>query len=188
MERKEFDESLAKKRIVLLDGDIDQENVNRVRFLLAFLNTQSTEEIKLVIDSSGGSVEQGLFLFDALKLSKAPIIGIVNGRCDSTALVVLQGCKKRVATKHSLFFTHFISHSIKFILDEDFEKKISAFIEEGKRNQQYFEEILSQRTGKTVDKIKELMKGGEETRKILSSQEAKEIVLIDEVVEEYNLF
>ncbi len=35
-----------------------------------------------------------------------PVTGLVNGKCNSATLIILAGCKKRYATKHSKFLFH----------------------------------------------------------------------------------
>lgn len=64
--------------------------------------------ITLIINSEGGLVQTGLQLYDAIKLSKAPIrtIGI---NCASMATVLLAAGAKRYAFPHSRFMLHLLS-------------------------------------------------------------------------------
>ena len=74
-----FIEDLLNKRIIYLEGGIDQEAAKNVGKALLWLNTQdSTKEITLYIDSVGGNVEAGLGIVDMIKNIHAPGMGIGN--------------------------------------------------------------------------------------------------------------
>lgn len=135
MEKQEADErnvmerDLAQRRILLLQGSINEKKVNYLRGELTALNLQSEQEVKLVIDSSGGEIDTALWLFDFLGFSRVPVIGIVNGRCHSAAILVLQGCTKRLATKHSSFLIHQISRTFTVSHKDNLESKVQDQVE-----------------------------------------------------------
>jgi len=183
MERKGFEEALARKRILSLIGEITREKVENLRAWLQFLNIQSKRRtIKLIFDSPGGEVSAAFRLYDAILLSKAPVIGIVNGECSSAAVVILQATKKRLATEHSLFLIHPVVINFgKLRLNEKIKKKIDKKLEKGKKRQTALYQILMKKTGKTLKEIK----ANEE--KIMTAKEAKEFGLIDEVIERYKI-
>lgn len=183
-DRKGLNEALAKRRIILLAGEITDYRAEEIMSQLMALNLESTQEIKLIINSGGGDVDPGLWIYDAMKLIAAPVTGIVVGRCASTALMVLQGCQKRVATKHSKLLCHFVRYSATFPIYNGFEKKLKARVEKAKEGQGYFEEILAERAKATREAIVKLMKEGERDGEI-SAKRAKELGFIDEVIEKY---
>lgn len=181
MEKKEFDEALAKKRVLLLIGEITREKVITLRRWLLFLNSQSNKEIKLIIDSPGGEVVAALLLHDALLLSTAPITCIVNGECSSSGIIILQGAKKRVATKHSFFYLHPISVGLekeRIVIDEKAGEKFKRMLRGAQERQRFIYDILVEKTGHSLKEIKE--KEG----KLMFAKEAKEWGLIDEIIEE----
>lgn len=184
MERKEFEEALAKKRVLLLVGVITREKATVLRDRLIFLNSQSKKEIKLIIDTPGGEVVAALMLHDAILLSVAPVIGIVNGECSSSGLVILQAAKKRLTTKRSFFYLHPISTAFdrdRIVVDEEVEEKFKDKLRAVKERQKFIYEILAKRTGYSPEEIK--AKEG----KLILAQEAKEFGLIDEVIEKYKI-
>jgi len=183
-DRKGLNEALAKRRIILLAGEITDYRAEEIMSQLLSMNVESNQEIKLIINSGGGDVESGLWIYDAMKLIAAPVVGIVVGECNSTALVVLQGCKRRVATKHSKLLCHFVRYSATFPIHNGFEKKLRARIERAKESQGYFEEILAERTKSTREVIVKLMKEGEMVGEF-SAEKAKALGFIDEVIETY---
>jgi ATP-dependent Clp protease protease subunit len=180
MERKKLEESLGKKRILLLEGEITEEKAELLRAWLQFLNLQSDEEIKLIINSKGGEVAPALLVYDAISLSNASVIGIVNGECSSVAIVILQATKKRLATRHSFFFLHSISIDFgKIVFDENIDKKIREVLERGKKRQELIRQILARRTSKSLQEIESLEKEG----KMITAERAKELGLVDEIVD-----
>lgn len=181
MEEKEFEEALAKKRVLLLTGEITREKAIAIRDRLLSLNNQSDEEIKLIIDSPGGEVVAALLLHDILSLLTAPVTCIVNGECSSSGVVILQGAPKRVATKSSFFYLHPISISFEkepIVLDEKTEEKFKDKLRGAKERQKFLYDILIKKTGRSLKEIKE------KEEKLMFAKEAKEFGLIDEVIEE----
>jgi ATP-dependent Clp protease protease subunit len=178
MERKELEEALGKKRCLLLEGEITEEEAERLRAWIRFLNLQSNEEIKLNINSKGGDVASALLLYDEILRSNAPVIGIVDGECSSVAIVVLQAAKKRLATRHSFFFLHPISIDFgKIVFDEKIYKKIREALERGRKRQELIRQILAKKTNKTPQEIQLL----EKEEKMITAEKAKELGLIDEI-------
>lgn len=185
MEKERFDESLLKKRILLLTGEITREKANILRNWLILLNSQSDKEIKLIIDSPGGEVVAALMLHDAILLSVAPVTCIVNGECSSSGMVILQAAKKRLMTKHSFLYLHPISAAFekeRIVMDEKVEEKFADRLRGARERQKFVYEILMKKTGWTSEEIKA------KEEKLILAKEAKEFGLIDKVVEEYKIY
>ena len=137
MDKNEFNAKLASQRIVLLSQEITLKQVDTAKYWLTVLNLESPEPIKLIIDSDGGLAEPSLWIYDAIKLSRAPVIGIVSGRCKSMAVIVLQACTKRFSTPHSCFFLHPIKMRIAAACDYYLDTVIAARKTGAKTNRQY---------------------------------------------------
>ena len=184
MERMRLDETLLRKRTLLLTGEITKERINVLRNLLLFLNSLSKKEIKLIIDTPGGDVIAALKFCDAILLSPAPVICIINGECSSSGVVILQTAQKRLMTRHSFIYLHPIAISFEkeqFAIDEKTEKRIIDRVRGTRRRQKFIYDAIIERTGLTEEKIRE--KEG----KIIFAKEAKEMNLIDEVIEKYEI-
>ncbi len=87
------------RRCIFLTGRIEP-GPNFEKFVSDFGRVISIaepeDEITLVINSVGGDTQTGLSIYDLIIGSNRNITGIVLGRADSMALVVLQACKKRM--------------------------------------------------------------------------------------------
>jgi ATP-dependent Clp protease protease subunit len=179
MERKELEEELGKKRKLLLEKDLTEEEAERLRGWIRFLNLQSNDEIKLIINSKGGEVAPALSLYDEILHSNAPVTGIVDGECSSVAIVILQAAKKRLATRHSFFLLHPISIDFgKIVLDERIYQKIKKDLIRGRKRRAMVHQILMKRTKRTLEEIKTK----EKEERMMTAEEAKEFGLIDEVL------
>ena len=184
MERMRLDETLLRKRTLLLTGEITKERINVLRNLLLFLNSLSKKEIKLIIDTPGGDVIAALKFCDAISLSSAPITCIIDGECSSSGIVILQAAHKRLMTSHSFIYLHPIAISFEkeqFAIDEKTEERIIDRVRGTRRRQKFIYDAIIKRTGLTEEKIRE--KEG----KIIFAKEAKEMNLIDKVIEKYKI-
>ena len=98
---------LAQQRIIFIDSIIDDELSNGIIAQMLYLDSvNKTKEISIYINSPGGSVYDGLAIYDVAKLIKSPIRTVCVGKAFSMgALLMLMG-KERCATKHSSFMLH----------------------------------------------------------------------------------
>ena len=97
-------------RIMTL-GDIETEIVNEIIHNIYEINEedvkkQSTEPIKLIINSAGGEIYSGLALIDVINTSLTPIHTICHGSAMSMGLIVFIAGHHRVASSNATFMYH----------------------------------------------------------------------------------
>jgi len=100
---------LLKERIIFLGGLIDDDAANLVIAQLLFLESQSKkEDIKLYINSPGGSVSAGLAIYDTIQYIKSDVSTISVGLAASMGATLLaSGTKgKRFALPNSEILLH----------------------------------------------------------------------------------
>lgn len=100
---------LLKDRIIFLGTAIDDTVANAVIAQLLFLESQNNEkDIKLYINSPGGSVTAGLAIYDTMQHIKADVSTICVGLAASMGAVLLaSGAKgKRFALPNSEIMIH----------------------------------------------------------------------------------
>lgn len=86
---------LLKDRIIFLGDGIDDHVANIVIAQLLFLESQDkTKDIKLYINSPGGSVTAGLAIMDTMNLVKPDVATICIGMAASMGAVLLSAGKK----------------------------------------------------------------------------------------------
>jgi ATP-dependent Clp protease protease subunit len=119
------DELMAARKIILL-GDLNQETQEKLSTAIIYLNTISSDPIIFYIDSRGGGVHSAIHLWDTIRLSKAPLHGIVVGKALSAAFAVLQACHVRLAFPNANLMNHGSSVSVR-IDDPEFDRIFTLF-------------------------------------------------------------
>lgn len=100
---------LLKERIIFIGEPIDERVANSVIAQLLFLDSQDNKkEIKIYINTPGGSVTDGLAIYDTIQYVKADISTICVGLAASMgALLLGAGAKgKRFALPNSQILIH----------------------------------------------------------------------------------
>lgn len=100
-------------RIFYLDEEVSSDVFREITMFIIKANIQDAgllpEErlpIKIVINSPGGSVLDGVGLIDAIKSSATPVFAIVVGYAYSMSFNICCACDFRVATPNSSFLCH----------------------------------------------------------------------------------
>ena len=86
---------LLEERIVFLAGSITDLNANVVIAQMLYLvSKDSKRDIKLYINSPGGSVTAGLAIYDTMQYIKCPVSTICIGLTASMAAIILASGEK----------------------------------------------------------------------------------------------
>ena len=167
---------LLKDRIVFVTGEIDDTMANLVIAQLLFLESEDPDkDIHLYINSPGGSVSAGLSIYDTMQYIKPDVSTICMGMAASMASVLLAAGApgKRFALPYSRVMIH---QPLGGVQGQASEIEITA--REILRIRDEMNGILASHTGQTKEKIAQ----DTDRDNYMSSQEAKEYGLIDEVV------
>lgn len=168
---------LLQDRIIFLGTGIDDNVANVVIAQLLFLENQNPEkDIKIYINSPGGSVTAGLAIYDTMQYIKPDVSTICVGLAASMAAVLLAaGAKgKRLALPNAEVMIHQVMGGM-----EGQASDIKIRAERILRIKDSLNKILSKHTGKnlaTIDKHTD-------RDYFMIAEEAKEYGLIDKVIE-----
>ncbi|MGC9047023.1 MAG: ATP-dependent Clp endopeptidase proteolytic subunit ClpP [Minisyncoccia bacterium] len=167
---------LLKERIVFLGGPIDDNVANSIIAQLLFLEHEDPEkEIKMYLNTPGGVVTAGLAIYDTMQYIKAPISTICVGMAASMGAVLLGAGKKgkRFALPNSEIMLHQVMGGAEGqAIEIEITAKHIVQIKE-KINQ-----ILAKHTGQKIEQIEK----DTDRDFYLTSQEAKDYGLIDEII------
>jgi len=100
---------LLKERIIFLGGPLTDPVANTIIAQLLFLDNQaSVDDIKLYVNSPGGSVSAGLAVYDTIQYVKSDISTICIGMAASMGAVLLSAGKKgkRLSLPNSEIMLH----------------------------------------------------------------------------------
>ena len=167
---------LLKDRIVFLGTPIDDAVANLVMAQLLHLESEDPEkDISLYINSPGGDVASGFAIYDTMQFIKPDVATTCMGQAASfAAVLLLAGARgKRYALPHSRVLLH-QPHGGAQGQAVDIEIQAKEFT----RYRQLLDEIISEHTGQTVDKVH----SDTDRDFILTPDAAKDYGIIDEVI------
>ena len=168
---------LFKERILFLGTEINSDSANIIISQLMYLNSiDDNDDIKLYINSPGGSVNSGLAILDTMNLCEADVSTYCIGMCASMGAVLLSSGEKgkRYGLPHSEVMIHQPSTGIGRIKAMDLQVEYEQM--EKCKNTLY--NILAENTGKDFNEIAELCK----LDKWYTADEAVDFGLIDSVI------
>lgn len=177
---KQLAESFLKNRRVFLWGAVDDKSAKEVVARLLFLDTQSHDDIVLLINSPGGVITSGTAILDAMDAVKSDVVTVVMGQAASMGAVILAYGKKgkRYAWKRARVMIHqpLISGTMYGPASD-----IQIQAEEMLRIRQDLNQLLADASGKTLAQIE----ADTDRDHFLSSDESKEYGLVD-IVENFS--
>ena len=167
---------LLEERIIFLAGPIDDNLSNLVMAeILLLASKDAKRDIKLYVNSPGGSVTAGLAIYDTMNFVSPDISTICVGMAASMAAVLLAaGAKgKRFALPNSEILLHQVAGNIGGQASEIEIGAKQILKMKAKLNQ-----ILAKHTGKPLKAVET----DTDRDFYLSSEEAKKYGVIDEVI------
>lgn len=168
---------LLKNRIIFVGDGIDDDLANLVIAQLLYLEQEDPDkDIDLYINSPGGSVTAGLGIYDCMQLVKPDVSCICMGMAASAAAVLLAGGAKgkRFALPYARIMIHqpWIGGIGGQATDIDIHAKQIL------NTRRILNEILANHTGQSIEKVTQ----DTDRDYYMSSQEAKEYGIIDEII------
>lgn len=167
---------LLKERIVFLGGPIVDQVANSVIAQLLLLEHEdSKKDIKLYINSPGGSVTAGMAIYDTMRHIKAPVSTICVGMAASMgAVLLLAGEKgKRFALPNSQILLHQVMGGAE---GQAIEIEITA--REIVRIKNNLNQIIAKHTGQKLTTVEK----DTDRDFYLNTEEAKKYGIIDKVI------
>jgi ATP-dependent Clp protease, protease subunit len=167
---------LLKDRIIFIGSEIDQPTANSVIAQLLFLEAKAPDkEIQIFINSLGGSVSDGLAIYDTMQYVRNPITTISVGISASIAAIILTAGTKgrRFALPNARVLLHQPSGGVRGVASD-----IEIHADEIIKIRERLHKIIAEHTNQPLKKIKT-----DTDRDFwMTSQEALEYGLIDDVI------
>ena len=168
---------LLKDRVIFLGEAIDDNVANTIIAQLLFLDSEnSKEDIKLYINSPGGSVTSAMALYDTMQFVKAPVSTICIGQAASAAAVLLAcGAKgKRFSLPNARVLIHQVMGGV-----EGQQKDVEIQAREMMRIKNQINAILAKHTGQPISKIEK----DTDRDYFMTAEEAKKYGIIDKIIQ-----
>lgn len=167
---------LLKERIIFLGGPIDDDVANIIIAQLIFLeNTDAKKDIKLYINSPGGSVTAGMAIYDTMQFVKPHVFTICLGMAASMAAVLLAAGEKgkRLILPNGEVMIHQVMGGAQGQAS-DIEINARHIL----RTKERLNAILAKHTGQPVKKVEK----DADRDYYMSAEEALEYGIIDQIV------
>ncbi len=168
---------LLKDRIIMLGTPIDDDIANIIVAQLLFLESQDKEkDIKLYINSPGGSVTAGLAIYDTMQLINPDVSTICIGMAASMGAVLLAGGAKgkRFALPNSEIMIHQVLGGFQ---GQATDIKIHA--ERILATKASLNKILAKHTGQPLKKVED----DTERDNFMEAKAAVKYGLVDKIIE-----
>ena len=167
---------LLKERIIFLGGPINDHVANLVIAQLLFLEHEDPKkEIKMYLNTPGGSVTAGLAIYDTMQYVRPDVATICVGMAASMGAVLLAAGQKghRYALPNSEILLHQVMGGVE---GQATEVEITA--RQILKIKDRLNQVLAKHTGQPVSKIEK----DTDRDYYLTSEEALKYGLIDEIV------
>ncbi len=167
---------LLNDRIIFLGEEVNATTASLVVAQLLYLEAQDPDkEIQLYINSPGGSITDGMAIYDTMQYIKCDVSTICVGMCASMAAFLLNaGARgKRLALPNSEIMIHQPSAGTQGQVT-DMAIHLRRFEIIKKR----MNRIMAENTGRTIEEITAAC----ERDNFMQAEEAKEFGLIDKVI------
>jgi len=172
---------LLRERIVFLGTPVDDVVADSIVAQLLFLDAEDPEkDIQMYINSPGGSVTSGMAIYDTMQQIRPDVVTICYGLAASMGAFLLAGGAqgKRMALPSARIMIHQpLGGAQGQAVDIEIQAKEILY------HKQKLNELLAHSTGQPFEKISE----DTERDFFMSSAEAKDYGLIDQVISRQNL-
>ena len=168
---------MLQERVVLLGTPIDEEVATTIVAQLLFLqHSDPDRDIWFYINSPGGSVTDGLAIYDTMKLVTPDVNTVCVGRAGSMATILLAGGTKgkRFALPNSTIHFHPAGGGF-----EGYAPDMERMVRELLRLQRVSNQLLADATAKSVEEIERDFSRD----RFMTPQEAKEYGFIDDILD-----
>ena len=167
---------LLKDRIVFLGSAVNEHTANLIAAQILFLeNEDPDKDIKLYINSPGGSVYDAFAIYDTMQYVKCDIQTVGIGvQASAAAFLLSSGTKgKRFLLPHATVMIHQPSSAARGRVSD-----MEIDLKEGLRLKRLLNQILAKNTGQSLKKIEVDV----ERDFWMSSEEAKNYGIVDKVI------
>lgn len=169
---------LLKNRIIFIGTPIDDTIANLVIAQLLYLQYEDAEkDIKIYINSPGGSITAGLAMYDTMQFIQPDVETYCMGMAASMGAFLLTAGTK--GKRYVLPFSRILIHQPSIPHMAGTAKDIEIQAEEMLRMKRTMNEIMAHHAGVTVDKIEQ----DTDRDYWMSAQQAVDYGLVDHVVD-----
>lgn len=177
-EEKSLSQKIYESRIIVLNGEVNHESAAQVIFqLLSMEKEDPTKDIYLYINSPGGSVTDGLAIYDTMNYVRCDVATVCFGMAASMGAFLLAcGTKgKRMSLPNANILIH---QPLIGLGGMQQQTDIAIIAKNMLKTREKLEHIFSEKTGKSIEQIHQDI----ERDNYMSADEALAYGLIDKLL------
>lgn len=178
MDKQKIDGQIA-RRVILIDGNIDEEVASSVAMVVKGLVLEGSPNIKVLITSQGGVQRFGVDIYDSLSAYEGYKTAVVWNYALSCGVLPLLACNLKQALPHSrlLFNTGALPNGVTaaMLRNPEWVQQATKSLEEG---DDVFRKIISDSTSLSEKQVSQLLS----REGNLTAEEACQMGLLDEVL------
>jgi ATP-dependent Clp protease, protease subunit len=171
-----LEERLFDRRIVMLRGPLSAAVASQVAAALLTLDAMGVEPVQLHVSAPDGELTAAFTVVDAIDAMRAPVHAVVTAEAGGAAVAVLAAAERRLAYRHArIRLCEPRSETVAGTADE-----VAAAAGQYLRELEEMAVRLAEVTGQSRSRVEDDLSAG----RILTSEQAREYGLIDEIVGE----
>lgn len=151
------DKLLSDSREIFLTDAVNADSCNNLITQLMYLDrTDPDAEITLYINSPGGSVADGLAVYDVIGLLEAPVRTVCMGTCASMGAILFLAGTKREMMEHGRIMVHDPAFGGNHDIGGKKPHQIQSELDDLNRCRESLAKIISERTGRSLEEVYEV--------------------------------
>jgi ATP-dependent Clp protease protease subunit len=141
---------MLKSRTIMVSGEINKQLAERVIRSLILLEEESTDPIKVYIDSPGGDADAGYAIFDMMRFVKPQITMIGMGLVASAAAIIILAAprERRIGLPNSHYLIHQPMSGTRGVATE-----IEIHAKEIEKLRTKINRMIAEETGQPMEKV-----------------------------------
>lgn len=148
------DKLLCDSREIFMTEEVNAESCDRLITQLMYLSRNEPEkEITVYINSPGGSVTDGLAVYDVMSLIDTPIRTVCMGTCASMGAILFLAGSRRQMMEHGRIMVHDPAFGGDHCIGGKKPHQIQSELDDLNRCRESLAQIISDRTGKSLEEI-----------------------------------
>ena len=152
-----IEDELLKNREIFLTGKVDGESCNELIKQLVYLERKDpSKEITIYINSPGGSVQDGLAVYDLIMLLRSPVRTVCTGTCASMGAILFLSGKKREMMGHGKLMIHDPAFGGGHEMGGKKPHEIQTELDDLNRCRDALTKIIAERTGHAAEEIEKI--------------------------------
>ncbi len=145
-----LNDRLLKTRTVIISGEINKDRADEFARQMLVLDSESSDPIKVYINSPGGDVDSGFAIYDMIRFVSSPVTVVGMGLVASAAALIFLAVpvERRVGFPNSTYLIHQPLSQLKGVAID-----VAIYAEKMEALRHKLDKVIADATGKEVSEV-----------------------------------